>query len=163
MRQDWREWGWQSLFQRLWNRYFVLATDRSRPNIERAKASASLNGTFALHCELFDVTLPRPLPSRSSPVFGNLRSPLYTPECSHELPALFDYLVFSDVLYWPKEAAAFGRRAGEAYAAGTTVIIGDPGRRREDFLAALREELINRNCAFAGVAFGTCRNSRACL
>merc|ERR1711972_1133799 len=47
-----------------------------------------------------------------------------------------------DVLYWKEEAIAFARRAAEAYAAGSTVIIADPGRRRDDFVGALRAELV---------------------
>jgi len=120
---------------------FVLATDRAQPNIDNAKASARLNGV-ELHAELFDVLLPCPLPSSSSQVCGSLRNASYTPECASMLPAFFDFLVFSDVLYWPKEAAAFGRRAAQAYAAGSTVLVADPGRRRDDFLSALRDELI---------------------
>lgn len=118
----------------------VLATDRSGPNVDLAMRSARLNGT-ELSGELFDVTLPYALPSRSSPVCGNLRTPAYTAQCADKLPEVFDFLVFSDVLYWPKEAIAFGRRAAQAFAAGSTVIIADPGRRRDDFLGALREEL----------------------
>lgn len=123
---------------------FVLATDRARPNLDRAKASAALNGQ-SLDAELFDVTLSLPLPSRDSPVCGNMRTALYAPACAHELPDVFDYVVFSDVLYWPREAAGFGRRAAEAYAAGSTVIIVDPGRRREDFIGALESELLQRD------------------
>ncbi|CAE8591883.1 unnamed protein product, partial [Polarella glacialis] len=100
----------------------VLATDLAWPNVSRAKASAQLNGVELLG-EVFDVKCSDPLPSCDS------KSPL-----AEKLPNVFDFLVFSDVLYWP----------AEAYAAGSTVIIADPGRRRDDFMGALREELVRR-------------------
>eukprot|EP00811_Abedinium_folium_P007241 NODE_16680_length_983_cov_4.578271.p1 GENE.NODE_16680_length_983_cov_4.578271~~NODE_16680_length_983_cov_4.578271.p1 ORF type:complete len:239 (+),score=86.84 NODE_16680_length_983_cov_4.578271:51-719(+) len=121
---------------------FVLATDRARPNVESAVRSARLNGHL-LHGEIFDVMLPAPLPSSSSRLCGNMRSPSYVPRCANLLPRAFDFVVFSDVLYWPSEARGFGRRAAEAFAAGSTVIVADPGRRRDDFIQALREELDN--------------------
>lgn len=120
---------------------FVLATDRAGPNCERSRASARLNGVD-LCAELFDVTLPQPLPSRHSPACGNLRSPTYEPKRAADFPDVWDFVVFSDVLYWPKEAKAFGRRAAEAYASGSTVVVADPGRRKADFLEALQGELI---------------------
>lgn len=110
----------------------VLATDCSQANVDRALRSARLNGV-ELCGEVFDVTSSCPLPSRDF-----AQSPA---ACGLQLPSIFDFVVFSDVLYWPKVAAAFGRRAGEAYAAGSTVIAVDPGRRRDDFLAAVRDEL----------------------
>mmetsp|Transcript_108119 Transcript_108119/g.316109 ORF Transcript_108119/g.316109 Transcript_108119/m.316109 type:complete len:417 (+) Transcript_108119:78-1328(+) len=115
----------------------VLATDRAWPNVERALASARINGQ-QLHGAVFDVTLAEPLPTCQSGVGGSLHAPSRT----DALPEHFDYVIFSDVLYWPREAAAFGRRAAEAFAAGSTVIVADPGRRRDDFLAALRGELV---------------------
>eukprot|EP00930_Biecheleria_cincta_P061689 TRINITY_DN47250_c0_g1_i1.p1 TRINITY_DN47250_c0_g1~~TRINITY_DN47250_c0_g1_i1.p1 ORF type:complete len:427 (-),score=68.83 TRINITY_DN47250_c0_g1_i1:8-1261(-) len=121
---------------------FVMATDRAQANLERARASAQLNGRGDLQAELFDVTLPLPLPSQASPLCGNSRGAPYRPSCADKLPARhFDFVIFSDVLYWPMEAEAFGRRAAEAYVAGATVIIADPGRRREEFLRGLRSEL----------------------
>lgn len=121
---------------------FVMATDRAQANLERARASAQLNGRSDLHAELFDVTLSLPLPSQASPLFGNSKGAPYRPSCADKLPTRhFDFVVFSDVLYWPMEAEAFGRRAAEAYVAGATVIIADPGRRRDDFLRGLRSEL----------------------
>eukprot|EP00439_Symbiodinium_sp_Y106_P051649 s5382_g6.t2 len=101
----------------------VLATDRAKLNVDSAQRSAHLNG-LDLQGQVFDVTSSESLPSRGGKVF--------------------DYVVFADVLYWPAEAAAFGRRAAEAYAQGSTVIMADPGRRREQFLGELRSELALR-------------------
>eukprot|EP00927_Polykrikos_kofoidii_P078836 TRINITY_DN75633_c0_g1_i1.p1 TRINITY_DN75633_c0_g1~~TRINITY_DN75633_c0_g1_i1.p1 ORF type:complete len:386 (+),score=47.81 TRINITY_DN75633_c0_g1_i1:138-1295(+) len=110
---------------------FVFATDRCRGNVLRAAASARMNGIH-IHTEVFDVTdFTMPLP----------RPRIQSADGVCHATAVFDYLVFSDVLYWPKEAAAFGRRAAEAYAAGTTVIVADPGRRSDDFFAGMRAEL----------------------
>lgn len=119
---------------------FVLATDRSVTSVRRAVASAALNG-HQIYGEVFDVMLPQPLPSRGFPRCGNQRTQTYKPCCAEELPDFFDVVVFSDVLYWNREAVAFGRRAAEAYAAGSTVVVADPGRRRDDFLEALTQEL----------------------
>eukprot|EP00913_Durusdinium_trenchii_P030802 g28848.t1 len=82
-------------------------------NLDCAQKSAKLNG-IELDVEVFDVTSDLPLPCKKFKAF--------------------DFVVFSDVLYWPAEAKAFARRAAEAYCAGSTVIVADPGRRREDFL-----------------------------
>lgn len=101
----------------------VLATDRAKLNVDSAQRSAHLNG-LDLQGQVFDVTSSDSLPSRGGKVF--------------------DYVVFADVLYWPAEAAAFGRRAAEAYVQGSTVIMADPGRRREQFLGELRSELALR-------------------
>lgn len=98
----------------------VLATDRARQNLDCAQKSAKLNG-IELDVEVFDVTSDLPLPCKKFKAF--------------------DFVVFSDVLYWPAEAKAFARRAAEAYCAGSTVIVADPGRRREDFLCTLQMEL----------------------
>lgn len=112
----------------------VLATDRSPRNISLALASAQLNG-LPLRAELFDVLLLQALPSCTSS-----SSPLST--SASPLPQqAFDFVAFADVLYWEREAAAFGRRAAEAFVAGSTVVVADPGRRRADFLAALRRRL----------------------
>lgn len=119
---------------------FVLATDLVRANVDHVQESALLNHC-ALHAEVFDVTSEYPLPSRGSRFCVDSKTGRYHPECAEDLPEVFDYLVFSDVLYWPTEAAAFGRRAAQAYAAGTTVLIADPGRRKNDFLRFFREEL----------------------
>jgi len=135
--------GLVSIVARLGGARLVLATDRAQPNVDRTMQSAELNGVSVCG-ELFDVQTPLPLPSRSSPWCGHLRAPARVAACAAELPEVFDFVVFSDVLYWPKEAAAFGRRAAEAYAAGSTVVVVDPGRRREDFLAALRDGLERR-------------------
>eukprot|EP00927_Polykrikos_kofoidii_P036848 TRINITY_DN31077_c0_g1_i1.p1 TRINITY_DN31077_c0_g1~~TRINITY_DN31077_c0_g1_i1.p1 ORF type:complete len:805 (+),score=119.24 TRINITY_DN31077_c0_g1_i1:349-2415(+) len=121
---------------------FVLATDRSTPNLELTRASARLNGCGhrVLRAELFDVGLPFPLPTASSPLCGNLHSPPTRPRCAKELPSRYDFLVMSDVLYW-EETPAFARRMVEAVKAGGTVIAADNGRRRTDFFQALRAEL----------------------
>eukprot|EP00928_Gymnodinium_smaydae_P039056 TRINITY_DN26773_c0_g2_i1.p1 TRINITY_DN26773_c0_g2~~TRINITY_DN26773_c0_g2_i1.p1 ORF type:complete len:351 (+),score=55.09 TRINITY_DN26773_c0_g2_i1:89-1141(+) len=121
----------------------ALATDRVIVNAMRSKASAQLNGC-RLHVAEFDVTLAQPLPSPAQ--LGHhwhtdLQRHCDVASNSLALQRCFDYMVFSDVLYWPREAAAFGRRAAQAYAAGSTVIVVDPGRRREDFLRALEDEL----------------------
>lgn len=101
----------------------VLATDQAKVNLDLAQRSARLNG-LQLEVEVFDVRSEAPLP-----------------RC-HGSP--FDYVVFSDVLYWPAEAAAFASRAAEAYCEGSTVIMADPGRRRDDFIGALHKELEKR-------------------
>eukprot|EP00434_Breviolum_minutum_P026997 symbB.v1.2.023872.t1/scaffold2219.1/size85424/2 len=101
----------------------VLATDQARLNLDLAQRSAALN-EVDLDVEVFDVTSEAPLPR-----YGSMA---------------FDYVVFSDVLYWPAEAIAFAKRAAEAFGAGSTVIMADPGRRREDFLGTLRVELEQR-------------------
>lgn len=102
----------------------VLATDQAKVNLDLAQKSAQLNGLH-LAVEVFDVTSDAPLPR----CLGS---------------KAFDYVVFSDVLYWPAEAAAFASRAAEAYCEGSTVIMADPGRRRDDFIGALRKELEKR-------------------
>ncbi|CAE7030699.1 Etfbkmt [Symbiodinium sp. CCMP2592] len=101
----------------------VLATDRAKLNVDSAQRSAHLNG-LDLQGQVFDVTSSESLPCRGGKAF--------------------DYVVFADVLYWPAEASAFGRRAAEAFAQGSTVIMADPGRRREQFLGELRSELALR-------------------
>lgn len=107
----------------------ALATDLVLQNVERAQTSASLNGVN-LFGEVFDVTSGEPLPS---------------PTTSCKDPSkYFDFVVFSDVLYWEVEAAAFGRRAAEAYSQGSTVVVADPGRRREEFQRSFCEELSRR-------------------
>mmetsp|Transcript_21375 Transcript_21375/g.59678 ORF Transcript_21375/g.59678 Transcript_21375/m.59678 type:complete len:428 (+) Transcript_21375:79-1362(+) len=113
----------------------ALATDRCRPNVDRAVASARLNGV-ELQGQVFDVLCDKQFPVPQASTIERA--------AGSRAMRVFDFLVFSDVLYWAREAAAFGRRAAEAYAAGTTVIVADPGRRRDDFLAALRSELQRR-------------------
>lgn len=71
----------------------------------------------------FDVESDGPLPRASGP------------------PArAFDFVVFSDALVERGAARAFGRRAAQAFAAGSTVIVADPGWRQTDFFDALRGE-----------------------
>lgn len=90
-------------------------------------------GRFA--AERFDVESDAPLPRARGP------------------PArAFDFVVFSDVMVERGAARAFGRRAAQAYAAGSTVIAADPGWRQIDFFEALRCE-----CRALGVPEPTLR------
>mmetsp|Transcript_87045 Transcript_87045/g.269495 ORF Transcript_87045/g.269495 Transcript_87045/m.269495 type:complete len:405 (+) Transcript_87045:3-1217(+) len=134
--------GLAALAAQLHGAAFTLATDRSRKNLDLAKATARLNGV-ELQAELFDVSLEQPLPSAASPVCGNLRETAYRPRCAGDLPPFFDFVILSDALYWPEDTVAFGRRVAEAYAMGSTVIIADGGRQRSTFLTSLRRELTN--------------------
>lgn len=135
--------GLASLAASLGGASFVLATDRAQQNLDRVLASAERNAT-GVCAELFDVLLKLPLPSSASPLCGSLQGPPHRPACHAKLPRCFDFVVFSDVLYWPEEAEAFGRRAAEAFANGSTVIVADPGRRKEDFLRGIRSALSER-------------------
>eukprot|EP00413_Alexandrium_margalefii_P005330 CAMPEP_0204520890 /NCGR_PEP_ID=MMETSP0661-20131031/5498_1 /ASSEMBLY_ACC=CAM_ASM_000606 /TAXON_ID=109239 /ORGANISM="Alexandrium margalefi, Strain AMGDE01CS-322" /LENGTH=354 /DNA_ID=CAMNT_0051526463 /DNA_START=6 /DNA_END=1070 /DNA_ORIENTATION=- len=132
--------GLVSLAARLHGAAFVLATDRSRRNLDLAKASARLNGV-ELEAELFDVSLQQPLPSAASPLCGNHREAAYSAPCAGELPPRFDFVVLSDALYWPEDTVAFARRVAEAHVSGSTVIVADGGRQRGTFLGSLRKEL----------------------
>merc|ERR1711971_917948 len=51
-----------------------------------------------------------------------------------------DFVVFSDASHDGAAARGFGRRAAQAVADGSCVIIADPGWRQEEFFGALRAE-----------------------
>ena len=78
------------------------------------------------------VSLTNPLEALSaSPLTSTTRNaPRRNPQCAALLPEkAFDFLVFSDVLYWPKEAAAFGRRVVDRIVAPVEAVgLGAGGR-----------------------------------
>eukprot|EP00929_Paragymnodinium_shiwhaense_P019460 TRINITY_DN13259_c0_g1_i2.p1 TRINITY_DN13259_c0_g1~~TRINITY_DN13259_c0_g1_i2.p1 ORF type:complete len:319 (+),score=55.99 TRINITY_DN13259_c0_g1_i2:133-1089(+) len=116
---------------------FVMATDLCQANVDRTVASARLNGGGNLQGSVFDVTSSLPLPALSDYLQGG-------GETHHHASrkTFFDFVVFSDVLYWPEIATAFGQRVAEAFLEGSSIVLTDPGRRRDDFMASLRNRLV---------------------
>jgi len=87
----------------------------------------------------FDVTSEGPLPRPSSCLPPDAPEGPVPRGC---LPRdVFDVVVFSDVLYQEDAARGFGRRAAQALASGSIVVVADPGWRQCDFYSALHEEL----------------------
>merc|ERR1719433_389250 len=104
----------------------VLATDRSVPNLQLTAAAAEGVGRGLFAAELFDVTEEElVLPRRGVCHCMNHRIGPYAAACALWLPEYFDYVVMADVLYDPPCADAFGRRAAQAVAAGSTVVLAD--------------------------------------
>jgi len=125
--------------------WMALATDRSVPNLQLVSASATLLGACdgALAVELFDVTIDAlPLPRRGLCHGGNRRIPPYASKCAEWIPEYFDYVVFSDVLYWPIESHYFGVRAAQALHAGSIVIVADCLRQWARFLEGFEAETL---------------------
>lgn len=114
----------------------VTATDRNAMTLCLASAAARLNN-LVIHTTVFDVCSEFALPSPREDVVEGAR----TATRGLAFQRHFDIVAFSDVLYWEAESIAFGRRAAEALLAGSTVVVADPGRRRNDFANALRGRL----------------------